>query len=462
MPNWIDTLQSTSKPAYAAVVDAIRSGIADGTFAENSRLPTHRELAEHLGVARGTVMHGYREAERLGLIRAHVGRGTFVCPGKSQEVRPGGLAGPDEVGVVDLSANRPLHALDPSMRRALAAIGSDAVADGLTRYTAVAGSARHLRVGQKWLSTWGVESAMSDLVVCAGAQHAIFCALSTVACAGDTVAVEALTYASIKPIAETLGLRLVGVATDEYGIKPEALRAACVLRKMRALYCVPTIQNPTGSVLDESRRREIVAIAREFDLLIIEDDIHRLYHPSPPPTIVSLAPERTVFIAATSKCLAGGLRVAFVRCPERVYDGFRRTVLSTVWNVAPLMVEVTCRWLSDGTADQVIKQKRAECIARHELARRLLPGVKFYGYLGGLSAWIGLPARWSSAAFALESQRHGVLVSHDADFAVGEPPVNPCVRLSLSAPETSEVLMRGLELLAMILRRGPATGDSGK
>lgn len=456
MPNWIEALQSSTRPAYLAVVDAIRAALADGSLRPDDRLPTHRQLAEHLGLARGTVLRGYREAERLGLVRGCVGRGTFVRA-DFLEVQPQARPVAPDDAVLDLSANRPLYTLDPSLAEVLQAVARDPDADRLTRYADIAGLPHHLRTGARWLADWGVDADPADVTLCAGAQHAVHCALASVATAGDTIAAESLTYASLRTIADSIGLRLAGVPLDAGGLRPDALAAACALRRLRAIYTIPTIHNPTGACLPEPRRHEIVALARRHDLYIIEDDIHRLYHPSPPPTFASLAPERTIFIAATSKCLAGGLRVAFVRTPPALRDAIRRAVLSTVWNAAPLMAEIACRWIEDGTARAVLARKRAECTARHALARRLLPpSMTLLGHPGGLSTWAHLPPAWSSADFALHTQRQGVLISPDAVFAIGEPPASPAIRISLSAPDSHASLARGLDTIAALLTHRPA------
>src|SRR5262249_54861026 len=158
--------------------------------------------------------------------------------------------------------------------------------------------------------------APSQVVITAGAQHAIGVVLGALVRPGDTILVEALTYACIKPIAEQLHVRLHPVALDEEGMRPDALEAACRTGAAKVVYCVPTLHNPTGAVMSDERRRRIAHIARERDLTVVEDDtcglvLHRL-----PAPITARAPERCYFIAGTSKLLAPGLRIAFVAAPE--------------------------------------------------------------------------------------------------------------------------------------------------
>jgi DNA-binding transcriptional MocR family regulator len=465
---WIEVLQSSTKPAYQSVVDAIRSGIADGSIAPDERLPTHRELAAHLGLARGTVMRAYQEAERSGLVRSTVGRGTFVVSRGSVH-HPQDRAVDATSGVVDLSANRPLCAMDPSLAPVLAAIGKDANLASFTRYTDVLGHSRHRSIGKRWLERWGVDVSDSQVAVCAGSQHAVFVALSSVAGPGDAVATDALTYASLLPMAHTLGLRLVGVGMDSVGMKPSALDQACGHRPIRCVYLTPTIQNPTGIVMDEQRRRELLGVVRRRGLMVIEDDIHRLYHESPPLTMHALEPGRVLFIAATSKSVAGGVRVAFLSAPRSHIDQVRRSILSTVWNVPPLMAEIATRWIEDGTAEQTVRKKRTEMIARHAVLRQLLAsaqggsqsigqaGLQIGGHAGGLSAWIRLPDRCASSACALAGQGEGVLVAHQDVFEVGDRVAGPDgregVRISLCAAESRDELRAGIERFLRAVRK---------
>ncbi|MFE1817274.1 aminotransferase class I/II-fold pyridoxal phosphate-dependent enzyme, partial [Metapseudomonas otitidis] len=71
-----------------------------------------------------------------------------------------------------------------------------------------------------------------------------------------------------------------GVAVDEHGLIPEALRAACLEHRPTLLVCVTTHQNPTNSIMPHARREAIAAIAREFDLVIIDDDIYGFLAPT--------------------------------------------------------------------------------------------------------------------------------------------------------------------------------------
>ena len=112
---------------------------------------------------------------------------------------------------------------------------------------------------------------------------------------------------------------------DAGGLVPEALERAARAGEARMLYVVPTLQSPTTATLNLERRLAIVDIARRYGLTIIEDDIFRLLDPRlQPPTLYTLAPERTYHITSVSKTLAPGLRVGFLVGPAGKTDGLIR------------------------------------------------------------------------------------------------------------------------------------------
>ena len=102
MTIWIPRLEGRKGPRYRTIVEALIEDLAAGTLREGSRLPTHRDLAERLGVTVGTVSRAYAEAARRGLVSGEVGRGTFV-----RGTADAGGERADAEGLVDLGQNHP-------------------------------------------------------------------------------------------------------------------------------------------------------------------------------------------------------------------------------------------------------------------------------------------------------------------------------------------------------------------
>ena len=290
------------------------------------------------------------------------------------------------------------------------------------------------------------------MLVCAGVQHALWVALGSVAAPGDVVAAEAVTHPGLKALAESMRLRPAAVGMDAEGMLPDEFEAVCRLRRPKALYTVPTLHNPTTAVLGEARRREIVEIARRYGVAVVEDDVHRLLHPDPPPAFGALAPEITLSVVSLSKTVTGALRVAYLVAPGTDVERLAHGIWATAWMAAPLSAEVAAGWIEDGRARATVARKRAEAAARQEIARAELAGCAFRSAPDAYHLWLELPAGWTGSGFALAAVGRGVSVTPAEAFAVDRGAPAGAVRVGLTGVESREELRAGLRVLAAILR----------
>ena len=134
-----------------------------------------------------------------------------------------------------------------------------------------------------------------------------------------------------------------GVATDASGLIPENLDRAFVETRARVLYCMPTLQTPTGSVMPPERRQAIAEIVRKHDAFLLEDDAYGYLLSPPLPPISRLIPERSFYIVSFAKCLAPGLRIAAMIAPEAFRDRSINALRATGWMAVPVMAEVVAR-----------------------------------------------------------------------------------------------------------------------
>ncbi|EGB15371.1 transcriptional regulator, GntR family with aminotransferase domain-containing protein [Pseudodesulfovibrio mercurii] len=441
-------------PLYVELADAIERDIEAGTLAPGERLPTHRDLADALGVNVSTVTRGYREAEKRGLISATVGRGTFVT---SDAVTNSSMVSfePCAPGMLELGLIAPLDHLDPEITEAFRRIARRRDPASLLRYSDPRGQAEHRRAGALWAERFGVPAQAEDVVVCAGSQHALTCALGGLLRPGDRLAVDELTYPGLKTLAAMLGLRLVPIPMDEHGMDPAGLDAACRRDEIKALYLMPGVHNPTTATLSEARRNEIARLADRHDLILIEDDAYDLTDPGRMAPVGNRAPHRRVYIAGMSKSLAAGLRVAFVVAPQHLVKPLAQAVLNTVWMAPPLNVELAAMWIHDGTADRVVEAKRAEAARRYMLACDVLDGLRFRGKRSGFFLWLELPEPWTGRALEQAAAGRGVSVFGAEKFTVGQSPAPRAARVSLTGAESPERLREGLVILRDILRGRP-------
>ncbi len=457
MTMWIPSLAGRDGPRYRAIADALAADVADGRLAAGARLPTHRDLADRLGVTVGTVSRAYAEAQRRGLVAGEVGRGTFVRGAAPAPARyPFVVPESRDPHVVDFGLNVPAWELAAArLGPTLETLARSADLTALTRHQPDVGRPTHRAAGAAWIGQLGLDVPADRVAVTSGVQHGILAALLAVARPGDTVLTESLTFPGFEPLAEHLDLRVHGLAMDGEGVLPDAFEAACRSGSPKALYCIPTHHNPTTATMSEGRRRAVAEVARRHGVAIIEDDVYGFHPAERAPPLAAFAPECTVLVVGTSKCLAGGLRVGFLVAPPEWMERIATAIRFTTWSAPPLPAEVVARWITDGTADELIAWQRRELAARQDLARRLLPPGLHQAEPTSFHAWLTLPEPWRGEAFAAALRRRGVLAASAETFTVGRGPTPDAVRLCLCGVAERDDVERGLTVVADVLARPP-------
>jgi DNA-binding transcriptional MocR family regulator len=293
------------------------------------------------------------------------------------------------------------------------------------------------------------------VLITAGVQHGLSIVFGAVLEPGETLLVEELTYAGVRALAGMQRLKLSPLKMDGEGIEPDALELACKKGLARALYLQPTVQNPTGCVMSEERRRRIAEIARRYKLPVIEDDTCGYLLADTPPPIASFAPELTYLLCGTSKSIAPGLRVAYAYVPPGAVERVAANLAATVWMTAPLLAEIATRLIESGRADRMVAAKRAESAARRALFDRILAREPVVSHPCAGHVWMPLPAPWRGTDFVAAARRAGVAVGPAEDFVVGRASAPHAVRLALGRPERRADVERGLQALAELLTGAP-------
>lgn len=434
MTIWSPRLPDSPAPIYRRIADALERDVRTGLLVAGSQLPTHRDLARKLDITPVTVTRAYAEAARRGLIESSIGRGTFVRVTR-REMAP--------MTEIDLATNTVAVPLplptDHVLQRA---------ADALVRssYDTGPGSERHRAAGAMWI---GRRTDPSKVVVTAGTQHALLLALAATARSGETILSESVTYHGAKAAASLLGIRFEGLPMDRWGLVPDALERAARGGKSKVLYTIPSLQNPTGSVMPEKRRREIAAIAEKHGLTIIEDDVCGFLFEQTPAPIAAFAPDRTIFITGLGKAVAPGLRVGYFTASEPLLARAKATLAASILFASPVLAELAATWLEDGTVSRVIAQKRAEVAMRNAAARRILGKRITTSDPRSSHLWIELDKRWNPDDFAEEARRRRVRVASGSSFAVTDD-VPRAIRISIGAPVSMGLLENALTVLAGI------------
>jgi DNA-binding transcriptional MocR family regulator len=430
---------------YRHIADLMAEDIVIGRMQPGERLPTQREFARQTGIANSTAARVYRDLIRRGLIIGEVGRGTFVRasdrgaepaltePGTAQiDLEMNFCVLPGQAVMLAESTGKLLRS--DVMESALRPIGAAGT-------PAIRAAAAEMMSRADW-------DPNPDNILCTGnGRQAIAAALSALVPSGGRLGVEMLTYPVVKAIATRLGITLVPLPMDDAGMIPDALREA----RVHAVYVQPTLHNPLGVTMPTDRREQISELLWEQDIHAIEDTIYGFLLPDLPP----LAPSRTIVVDSLSKRIAPGLTVGFAAVPEHLVERVASAIRSGAWTAQHFAVEAATRWLTDGTAEQIERDKRDDASLRQEMAQTRL-GVRpggAYGY----HYWWPLPDPWRAETFVAAASRRGIAITPAAAFAVAPGHAPNAVRIALSAPSTG-TLDKALITLAQIARSDPYAG----
>lgn len=442
--SWQPVLPDGDTPLWHRLADALAADVASGAVQAGTRLPPHRELAHRLGVAVATIGKAYAEAERRGLVESHVGRGTFVVDRRRSRLGHRQAEGPINLAMNVPPVGAALDAADETMDALRRSADLGAVFD----YTFTAGLPAVREAGAAWLrERGGIARAQADHVIQTnGGQHALMLACSSLARAGDTVLCDVATYPGNITIAEHGGWRLRGVPADGRGMDPAALDQAAAESGARVLLLIPTLHNPTAVTLDEARRAEIVAVARKHDLVIVEDDIYRVFGcDDEPPPLADLAPERVVHVTSISKALSPGLRLGFVLAPENdaILERLLLAAQATAYCPPAAGGLIFAEWMKSGLASRILEDVRAEVTRRHELARRILGDAMDEPASGrSLHVWLPMDSERATRAYTEALKANVELTPPEAPF-VDRAAVSG-LRVCLGTPLERDVLERGL------------------
>ncbi|HHS9823179.1 TPA: PLP-dependent aminotransferase family protein [Klebsiella quasipneumoniae subsp. quasipneumoniae] len=398
------------KARYKAVVDRYAQAIRSGQLPAGSRLPTHRTLAAEERLSLATATRVYRELEEMGLVSGETGRGTFV---RDLSLPPGHGVDQQVVAadVVDLNFNYPsLPAQGDALREALRQLAMAGDIDSHLRYQPHAGRLAEREIIARHLTCRHFAPDAENVLIVNGAQHGLAVTVMGLLRPGDVVAVDALTYSGFKVLAALYHLELAAIPCRAEGPDLQALHTLCQQRRVRAVYTMPTLHNPLGWVLNAGQRQTLADLARQHDLLIIEDAAYARLVSRPPPPVVSYAPERTVYVTGFSKNIATGLRVGVVISPPRYRPEIERAIRATTWNTPTLISSLICAWIEDGTVARFETQKRQDARQRQQVAREVLCGLPVVSHPDSYFVWLplGEESRADRLANALMERRISV------------------------------------------------------
>nr|WP_198984328.1 PLP-dependent aminotransferase family protein [Herbaspirillum sp. ASV7] len=450
---WVPKLKKGSGPLYLAIANAIAEDVATGHLQAEQRLPPQRKLAEALDLDFTTVARAYTEAHRRGLVDSVVGRGTFVC-GKRRPRIPRVTEGRPNV---DMSMNMPPEPESPELVELMQAGWSkvNGRLRDLMRYQDFGGSPEDREAGALWLRRRGLVVEPERVLVTPGAQCALLAILTMLVGPGGVLCCEDVTYPGLRALAGQLGIKLVGLPMDHEGIDAVAFAGACAQYAPKALYCNPTLLNPTTCTTSLSRRQALVDIARHYEVAIIEDDAYGFLPRAAPPAIASLGSELTFYVTGLAKSVGAGLRIAYMVAPD-AHSAARLTAAlrATTVMASPITSTLATHWIRDGVADLALNNIRKESMARQKIAARILPEHSYASEPEAFHLWIKLPDGWQASTFSAQMRANGVAVVGGDAFSVTSAAVQ-AVRVCIGGVASRSDIQHALTLIQSTISAQP-------
>lgn len=443
--SWAPKKEELSHPYYLSLANRLEYDIQSGRLAPHTKLPPQRELADYLDLNLSTITRAYKRCEMKGLTYATTGRGTFVapCPEAPQPRND----------YIELGNIFPFDCCNRSVVEAAKHVLSRGYAEKLLDYGDPLGTPSQRSTARDWLRRFGVEATPECIAVTSGAQNALVVSLLSLFDPGDAIATDRYTLPGFVELAQMLHLTIIPVDGDDFGMRPDALEAACQKHPIRSVYLMPTCQMPTTVMMDQTRRADLAALADKYDLLILEDDIYAFLAPDDVQPLAALVPERTIHICSMSKSLSAGLRVAFLSYPSQFASQMVRGIYNVNVKTPSFNTEVACSIIRSGVAEDILKEKRRLAQQRNDICGRYFPQrTSRNEHPLSFCRWIPLEGR-PGIRIEEDALAKGVRVFHSDRFLAGPPEGREFLRVALSSPDDNALLEKGLRLLKEVTDR---------
>jgi DNA-binding transcriptional MocR family regulator len=424
-------------PLYERLAFAFEQVIRSGELPVQTRLPSERWLAQHLGVSRSTIVAAYTRLQEKGWVTTRQGSGTQVAafsPQRSLRLRRQQLHPLARGTVVNAYLSGQLESIDLStgapswptgFDAELCALEPEQVAPLLQEYGYMPQGLPQLRqMIASYYTDSGVRTQPEQILVTTGAQQAISLLATLLVQRGDTVIVENPTFFGAIDTFRAAGARLAAVPVGASGLDFHRLEELLSARTAQFVYLMPSFHNPTGNTLSDMQRREIVRLAQKFNMLLIEDLTlaNNALEREPPAPLAAYAPDGDVItIGSMSKIFWAGLRVGWIRGSVTLIERLAR--LKAITDLGSSLITQLLATQLLPHLEQVKRLRRQELTPRRDLLLGVLhskaPTWNWQRPQGGLFVWAQLPAG-DARDLAQEALRSGVIVTPGTILSVDE------------------------------------------
>src|SRR6202790_1997403 len=308
----------------------------------------------------------------------------------------------------------------------------------------------------------GIACAADDILIVSGSLQALDLVNQTLLARGDIVMIERDTYQGALNRLTRLGVNVVGIPLDQDGMRTEALAAALEDLKRRNIhpkyiYTVPTVQNPTGTIMPEIRRAELLQLSEQYGVPVFEDDCYAdlIWDGRRPPALHAMSKTGGVIhIGSFFKSIAPALRVGYIVAPWQMLS--RMLALKTDAGSGALEQMALAEYCAPHFASHVPRLTRGLRAKLNTLMAALDEqfgtSAEFEDPRGGIFLWVKLPDNVDTLKLYQAALAAGVAINPGPEWSTDKAYAGNRLRLCFASPSHAQI-REGVALLAEVCRK---------
>ncbi|WP_096436880.1 PLP-dependent aminotransferase family protein [Alteribacter populi] len=435
------------KTKYNDIIDYIREKIARGEWSIGSKIPSQRDLAKLFAVNRSTVITALEELTADGLIEGKMGKGTVVVNNTwtlMHKNKPVNWNENVTFGIHKASVKTVKEINETEANKKFIQLGKSElapetfplekmkqvmvkVADTLSPigYEEPRGNLELRQAISHHLKNKGIYTSPSSILIVSGALQALQLISIGLLRRGSTIFLEKPSYLYSLSVFQSAEMKLHGLPMDDDGLIPSTIPIIKKQQENAILYVNPTFHNPTGILMPDRRRQELITVCEKEQIPIIEDDVYGdLWIDNAPPVPVKVNDKygNVLYLGSLSKSLSPGLRIGWIVGPESVIERLSDLKMQSDYGSSSLSQRVASEWLSSGLYDDHLKVVREQLKVRREIAVKALEEnlARFATWEepgGGFFIWVKIQPQFHIRNLFEKALSEGVLLNPGSIYA---------------------------------------------
>ncbi|WP_416307410.1 PLP-dependent aminotransferase family protein [Neptunicella sp. SCSIO 80796] len=446
------------KYKYQKLVGQLVKQIEQGTYAPGQKLPGIRKLSNVSDTSISTVITAYQTLEQMGYVEAKP-RSGYVVKNKKQlpatdKLSFKGISAPTLVktqevalelagrasvdGIVKFgeaipaSQYFPFHDIQRAIKRVAKTYGQSAI-----KYEKTLGSEQLRTIISRRMADHGTFVSPDDILITNGTQEAVMLSLRLVTSPGDVIAVESPTFYGLLQIIYSLGLKVIEIPTyPKTGMCLKSLKHALQKWKVKACLCIPNFSNPSGTLMPDIQKMELISLLQSHQVPLIEDDNYGdlTFSERRPSSCLGLSNGSDIFYCGGfSKTISPDLRIGWVTNPLYTKQlAYHKFVTNLSTSAFPQLVIADV--LSNGHYDRHLRRIRSEykdCLEKmlHAVERYFPDNTRIVKPDGGFMVWAELPVQIDTMQLLADVIKNGISIAPGVAFSASGKYTN-FIRLS--------------------------------